>query len=192
MNTAVTERVVRNGTILESASARVYSYGGDTTEILVGAEGSAEKKYIFRCIEGGKTEAAIKVSVGSDVSFNAEDFVLVERESGEEISPVQFKGGLLYAGDSCVDSMSTKILQVSGRNGTVKSYCPIEEWKTYETEHLIIRLRIVRDLREAEKALDGTVITPACARRIVWVEITERGTGDSWSYPLGYGSWETE
>ena len=192
VNTAVTERVVRNGTILESASARVYSYGGDTTEILVGAEGSAEKKYIFRCIEGGKTEAAIKVSVGSDVSFNAEDFVLVERESGEEISPVQFKGGLLYAGDSCVDSMSTKILQVSGRNGTVKSYCPIEEWKTYETEHLIIRLRIVRDLREAEKALDGTVITPACARRIVWVEITERGTGDSWSYPLGYGSWETE
>ena len=192
VNTAVTERIVRNGTILESASARVYSYGGDTTEILVGAEGSAEKKYIFRCIEGGKTEAAIKVSVGSDVSFNAEDFVLVERESGEEISPVQFKGGLLYAGDSCVDSMSTKILQVSGRNGTVKSYCPIEEWKTYETEHLIIRLRIVRDLREAEKALDGTVITPACARRIVWVEITERGTGDSWSYPLGYGSWETE
>ena len=192
VNTAVTERVVRNGTILESASARVYSYGGDTTEILVGAEGSAEKKYIFRCIEGGKTEAAIKVSVGSDVSFNAEDFVLVERESGEEISPVQFKGGLLYAGDSCVDSMSTKILRVSGRNGTVKSYCPIEEWKTYETEHLIIRLRIVRDLREAEKALDGTVITPACARRIVWVEITERGTGDSWSYPLGYGSWETE
>lgn len=192
VNTAVTERIVRNGTILESASARVYSYGGDTTEILVGAEGSAEKKYIFRCIEGGKTEAAIKVSVGSDVSFNAEDFVLVERESGEEISPVQFKGGLLYAGDSCVDSMNTKILQVSGRNGTVKSYCPIEEWKTYETEHLIIRLRIVRDLREAEKALDGTVITPACARRIVWVEITERGTGDSWSYPLGYGSWETE
>ena len=186
---ASTESIVKNGTVTDAASIRNYGEDIEGITILAGRTTDDGEKQLFGCIQGLQTEASIIVALSDSVSFEPDAIRLRDRVTGQEYTPIQVRGGLLYVDGVCVDSLSGSHTRIADKSGSIRDYVPSGNWTTFETEHLIVRVRLVQEYRDAEKALDGTVITPAKARDIVWVEVTERSSGDSWSFPVGYGSW---
>ncbi len=188
--TSVSERVERNGTLIAAAIEKRSGAESDPVRIISDQGAKNADGYSFVCYDGTEEEASLSVDLTNDGKALFRRFTLTKRESGEKRSPLQVKGGLVYADDQCVDTLSAASLQSASGNGSAKEYRPFEEWTSYETEHLVIRLRNVREYVDAVKSQDGTVISKAMARRVVWMEVTERSSGNSWSFPVGYGSWQ--
>ena len=183
---AVTEKAKNSDTY---KTERVYETLSPAVTTDIAFDGSDGTRYSYLAKAGDRTEVAIDVHVSGNGDVTVDTFAILDSKTGSETEPISIKGGLLYAGTSCIDGLSLGSLRIANTNGSVKTYCPVEDWVNYDTEHFLVSLRVAREYREAEKTLDGTVLTPAMVRRIVWVEVTERSTGDSWSCPIGYGSW---
>ena len=189
--TSVSESIVRNGNMVGTATE--LCFGDESSPVKIVADKGVEHADALRfvCYDGAEEEASLCVETEGDGTVSIREFTLTDRVTDEKQSPIRVKGGLLYVGDTCVDTLPAENLRNAAGNGSAKEYRPFEEWTSLETEHLVIRVRTVREYQDAVKSKDGTVITPASARRVVWAEITERSSGVSRSYPVGYGSWQT-
>gem|GEM_PF-3240953 len=189
VSTAATESVVKDGDTIAVASGRTYGREGSTTDILVGMETGEKEEYLFACGQAGSEEVLFNTAL-SDKDKEISATLRVRERNGALNELIQYRGGLIYVNNVCVDSLSQIPAKTSDRTGNARNYRPAEDWTTVETELLTINIRNVFEYTDAEKALDGTLIRPEKARRVVWVELVERNTGDSWSFPVGYGTWQ--
>lgn len=144
--------------------------------------------YTFTGTKNGNPEAEISVFVSDGDESTIEKFRLA-CESGTVT--VQNKGGVLYIGDTCIDSYPVENPDPSFAATLIGPYYPKETVELFTTENLLVQIRVGYEYIAAQKTNDGTIIKPASARRIAWAEIHTRDCCDSWSIPLGCGSWGT-
>ena len=150
-------------------------------------------RYEFACTKGTLSEAVFSVFVTDDSGVTIDECRIAEESAGKEIVLAQIKGGLLYIDNVCIDAMSILEDPDASLSTTLNgTYYPITDGKTFLTEDLQIAVCLSYEYIPAKKTKDGTVLNPASARKIAWLEIHERNvSGDSWSIPLGCGSWRT-
>ncbi|MBO4627995.1 MAG: hypothetical protein J5645_08465 [Lachnospiraceae bacterium] len=170
-----------------SSGAIVATESGDL-ELSLG-----EKQYAFAAYGDAEAKAEARPEITVKTQYSTKGFALEEavltNASGAPVLSVKMSGGELLLDGVSIDNITVSDPEPGREESANTEFAPGEAWKTVETEHFTCSVYICFNRRKAETTLDGTIVTPAKTRRIAWLTVTDRESGNRWLVPLGQGEW---
>ena len=174
------ETVLSSGAIVVTKSGDMELSGGEK-EYSLTAYGDAAAK------ADGKPEVSIKTKYTSK-GFASEEFTIMD-EAGVSALSVKLSGGELLLDGMGIDEITAANPDPGRVESAIDEFAPGVAWRTVETEHFSCSVYICFQARKAETTLDGTIVTPAKTRRVAWITVTDRESGNRWCLPVGQGAW---